>query len=548
MKKTKNISLKAMFVFIVALGFLNSCVDDIKMQSLPYLFRPINFSASMNSTEVTFSWAKVDSAVSYTLEVAPDSANFVIPLLRVTTTNLSYIKELAGNTTFYARIKANAADSTKSSKFNITLTFKTPKENIFAGYGTKNNTGNTYSAYMTSANALNIKWKPGANVTHLILTGNVRDSVDISPAEAAAGEKNVSGLANSSWNVGIYNGKILRGTAYGLIEGDVILHSGDNLQSALTAATSGQVILLDGNATFTLGTGSMTLNTNVKIRGLSTTNRPVVSMSSGALSSAVMFTLGTSPINSIKMENIDFTGFCENNTLSGVKIQYMFNNGTASTVSNLSFTNCILRNFANTTFRLKNGVSQKIDTLSINGCILNDIGMSATYSIVNSNTNDLFNNVIFSNSTIYNFKNSLISRTGFTMNSIYVVNCNINQGMQDPASARYLLDLNTTTFPAVTSGYNVTFKNCILGSSGSTLGANGVRYATGTRLGFTGCYYTSDYVDDPVTPGPTSTSLKSNMASYFGKSTDLWNNPVSGDFSLKDTSFAGKGTVGDLRW
>ncbi len=536
----KNISFVAILTFIGVLGFLNSCTEELNLQSLPYLFRPINFTATMNSTMVTLSWAKVDSAASYTLEVAPDSVNFVIPAFRVTTTDLSYTKELAGDVTFYARVRANAADSTKNSKFNATLTFKTPKENIFSGFGIKNNTGNTYNAYMTAANTLDIKWKPGANATHLTLSGTV---YPISSVEAIAGEKVISGLTNSIWNIAIFNGTIQRGVTTGLVEGDVILHSGDNLQTALSTATSGQVILLDGNASFTMGTGSMIINTNIKLRGLSTTNRPVVSLSTGALSTAVMFTLGTSPISNIRMENIDFTGYPDNN-ISNTKIQYMFNNGTASSVSNLSFTNCILRNFANTTFRLKNGVSQKIDTLSINGCIINDIGLSATYSIVNSNTNDLFNNVIFSNSTIYNFKNSLVSRTGFTMSSVNIINCNINQGMQDPALARYLLDLNTTVF----SGTGVTVKNSVFGSSGATIGANGMRYTAGTTISITGSYYTTDYVDDPIPVGLTSTSIKSKMTAYSGLSTALWNNPLSGDFTFKDTNFAGKGTAGDLRW
>ena len=137
------------------------------------------------------------------------------------------------------------------------------------------------------------------------------------------------------------------------------------------------------------------------------------------------------------------------------------------------------------------------------------------------------------------------------MNSISITNCNINQGMQDPASARYLLDLNTAVFPTISSGNNVTIKNCILGNSSapaSTIGANGIRYAAGTKAGFTGCYYTSDYVDDPIPVGLVSTSIKSYMTSYSGASTSLWTDPVNGDFKLKDTSFAGKGIAGDLRW
>jgi hypothetical protein len=45
-----------------------------------------------------------------------------------------------------------------------------------------------------------------------------------------------------------------------------------------------------------------------------------------------------------------------------------------------------------------------------------------------------------------------------------------------------------------------------------------------------------------------STSLKAKMTSYSGASATLWTDPVNGDFKLKDTSFAGKGVAGDLRW
>ncbi|HET7733724.1 MAG TPA: hypothetical protein VFK73_07780, partial [Paludibacter sp.] len=115
-------------------------------------------------------------------------------------------------------------------------------------------------------------------------------------------------------------------------------------------------------------------------------------------------------------------------------------------------------------------------------------------------------------------------------------------------------DANGTT---VTNGISI--KNCIFGSSGGALGANGVRKSTATGLTVTGSYFTSDYVDDPVTV-VTSYSIKSLMTAYSGKSTDLWTDPATvstpdktdylpgGNFTLKATSFAGKGTAGDLRW
>jgi len=150
MKKIKNSSILAIFTIILAFGAFSSCKDDLNLQSLPYLFRPIGFNASVNKTVVTISWAAVDSAKSYTLQVSTDSL-FGSKLVDTTTTKLSYTKELAGETKFFARVRTNAADTAKNSKFNNkfsdgTYSFKTPKENIFLGYGTSNNTGVLYSA------------------------------------------------------------------------------------------------------------------------------------------------------------------------------------------------------------------------------------------------------------------------------------------------------------------------------------------------------------------------------------------------------------------
>ncbi len=555
MKKVKNISLKAVFILIGALEILNSCVDEQELKNLPYLFRPINFTATPNSTSETFSWAKVDSATSYTLEVGLDSATFIVPAFSVTVTGSTYTKDYDGitflaNTEYYARIKANAGDALKNSKFNA-IFFKSAKENLFIGYGANNNTRNIYSAYMTAPNTLDIKWKPNSNVTNLTLSGT---SYPITSDEAIAGEKVITGLANSVWSVAIFNGSIQRGSTAGVVEGDVIISTPGDISAAITSATSGQVILLIGGQNYTIGNIEYKFSKNVKIRSTSVVNRSVVSMTAlvgtaPTSTSAMMSVVGSSAIDSLVFENIDFTGFCDNNT-AATKIGYLFSNKTACTVGNIKFSNCNIHNLGNTPMRLSGAVNQIISNLTFNGCIINEIGFGSTYAIVNSNSADYINNINFLNSTIYNFKGSLVLRTGatvsttgYTLNSINVSNCTINQGMQDGGSARYLFDINLSVFP---SNGGVTIKNSIFGQSGAALGANGFRATIVPAI--TGSYYTSDYVDDPIPAGVTSTSIKSKLTSYSGASTSLWNAPTSGDFKLSDTNFAGKGTAGDLRW
>ena len=563
MEKIKNSSLLMVFMFVFTLGVFTSCVDENELKTLPYLFRPINFNVSLNKTVATISWAKVDSAKSYRLQISTDSLYKVL-VLDTTITQLSFSKELAGETTFFARIRANASDTIKNSKFNTKFTsgvytFKTPKENIFLGYGTKNNTGLIYSAYMNDVNTLDIKWLPAANATHLILTsadGSTRDSVPLTPTDITSGEKVIGSRANSTWKVQVYNGKILRGTTYGVVEGDIIISTPGDISAAITGASAGKVVLLVGGNNYTIGNGEYKFSKNVKIRSTSPVSRSVISMTtlSGTTlpitTSAMMSVVAGSALDSLVFENIDFSGYCDNNPAS-TKIGYLFSNKTACTVSNIKFTNCNIHNLGNTPFRLSGGTaatpttSQRISNLIFNGCIVNETGFSSGYALVNiSKSFDYIDNITIANSTLYNFSYPVISiaqSVATTMNSVTIQNCNFNQTTQNIAASRVLFNFD---FINITNGISI--KNCIFGSSGSATAGLKTTNATVTST-FSGCYYCTDYIDETLVSG-VSYSIKSKMTPYSGASIALWNSPATGDFKLKDTSFAGKSTAGDLRW
>lgn len=550
MKNIKNIYFLLIGALLATSFGLSSCKEEEEVDlELPRLFRPIGLAVELNKTVATISWAQVENAVDYTLQLSTDSINFdANKVLDITTSELLYVQELAGETKYYTRLFANSSSSEKQSKYNK-LTFKTPAENIFSGFGTSINTGKIFSAYMTDISTLTVLWQPGAKVTHLIMSSDEegkRDSLVISAAEATAGKKVISSLANANWYIKIYNNKIQRGKTYGLIEGDIVLKSGGDLLSAMSSAASGQVILLEGNTFYQTGGSAFNFGKNLKIRSASISNKAVVCMTSGTPSStANIFGIENSAvIDSLIFENIDFTGYCDNNPQS-TKVAYLFSNKTMCNVKDLTFRNCVIRNFGNTPMRVSNGSNQVFENLTFNGCIINEIGYSSTYGIVNTNSADFINNINFLNSTIYNFKGSLVLRTGQSLSSINISNCTINQATTDPGSARYLLDLSNAVF---STGKGVTVRNTIFGKSGGDKGANGIRYVTGTPISIFGSYFTSDYVDDPIPLGATSSSIKSLMIPYSGASTDLWADPVNGVFNLKATSFPGKSIAGDLRW
>jgi hypothetical protein len=538
MKSFNKMSFLVSLIAVFSLSVFNSCKDESDLE-LPYIFRPINFQVEVNKTEATFSWAAVDSAVSYTLQVGNDSTDFSTLVLDTTITDLTYVQEFAGKTKFFARVRANASDTTKNSKFNV-VSFTTKAENLFTDY----------TSDMSDWQTIDLKWTPGSKVTHIVLSTIVNaDTTEIStisiPQDSVAtGHLVVSDMANAKYFVSLYNGNILRGTVKVTVEGTTYVSEAGDIKSTISAASDGDVIVLAPGKVFTIGTATVLLNKNIKIKGGSNTKYSVICMSSGASSGSAMFGFeASSSFSYIKFENVDFSGYTENNT-SGTMVAYLINNGTTASVGQLSFYNCNLHDFGNTSMRLKDGKGQQVDSLIYNNCKIYNIGFAGTYSVVNVNkATDVINNISFKNSTIYNFKNSFILYQLAPFTTISVVNCNIYKGMQDASSTRFLVDCSGSTSTAAT----ITLSNSILGLCGTTYGAGVRTGSTNNVLTVTSSYYTSDYNDQTLVGG-VSYSIVNLLKSYSGTSANLWTDPANGDFTLKDSSFAGNGVVGDLRW
>lgn len=533
MKKEFNIyKFLLLFGVICISGLFTSCDDDDDTSNgLPRLFSPVNLNVETKGVVATITWARSEGAVSYTIEISQDSLAFNNIILSETTESLFYVAELAQSTQYSVRVKANAENESMNSLFNDNTVFKTSAENLFNGY-----TNN-----MTAKGTISLNWLPESNVTKIVCTpsdGSNPHTFEINNEAKENGSMVCSNLPNSKYTVELYNGENSRGKITLIVEGDIFLKSGDSLQDALNSAEAGNVIVLESGTVFTVGKNTFRFDKNIKIMGYAEGEKAVLSMTADVSSGTSMFGfVDGSEFDYVKFENLRITGYAENNNESGTKIAYLFNNNTVTKVTDLSFTNCDIIHYGNTPFRLQGNKSQVIGNLTIDGCIITDIGFGSTYAIVNINSTDFFNNIIFRNSTIYNFKGAFIMRQKESVNSILVENCTINQGMLDEASVRFLIDCNTADVKA-----GITLKNCLLGSSGK---AAGVR-PDDKYTEISGNYYTSDYVDEtPV--GEKSYSIKGKSTSYNGSSTDLWTDPVNGNFRFKDSAFAGKSS-GDQRW
>ncbi len=523
--------LTGLIIGIALLTGFTGCKEDVDLQ-LPYLFRPVNFNVELLKTEATFSWAVVDSAVSYTLQVSTDSAEFSNLLLDTTVTNNSFVKEFAGETQFYARIRANASTETKNSKFNV-IAFETPKENILL----------PDKILLNAQKTVQVSWEPGKNVTHLELetSGNPIESFTITADEAIAGTKTcLVANNNASYNIRIYNGSILRGSSKITVEGDVFLTTGGSLKNAIETATGSKFVIILQAGDYAVSSANICpAGTSLIIKGADKTNHAKVSVQANS----VVLSLPTTA-DSIIMSNIDFTATTAGNTA------YFINQSVAANVGKLKFDGCKITGFGNNILRFQAAGDKRISNFIVNNTIVSNCGNGAaampsngTYAFVNSNIdNGFITNIQITNSTFNGVSHSLLNVSGTSgstttniVSSISIVNSTFYNIVGGSTSTRYLIDGGASTNNAT---IDITLKNLIFAKTMATNIPGGIRKAAGI-LDVQNVYTTSDWNTTVIIPGALS---------YSGSSTDLWVDPANGDFKLKATTFPGKGVAGDLRW
>ena len=522
--------LTGLIIGITLLTGFTGCKEDVDLQ-LPYLFRPVNFNVELLKTEATFSWAVVDSAVSYTLQVSTDSAEFTNLILDTTITTNSFVKEFAGETQFYARIRANASTETKNSKFN-TIAFETPKENILL----------IDKITVNAQKTVQVSWEPGKNVSHLELesSGNPIETFNITAEEAIAGIKTcVVANNNANYNIRIYNGNILRGSSKITIEGDVFLTSGGSLKSAIETATGSKFIIVLQPGDYTISSSNACpAGTSLIMKGSDKTNHAKVNIQANS----VMLVL-PSAADSIVMSNIDFTAVTAANTA------YFINQSAAANVGKVKFDGCKLTGFGNNVLRFQQVGEKRITNFIVNNTIVTNCGNGAaampsngTYAFVNSNIdNGYITNIQISNCTFNGVSHSLLSVPGTSgstttsiVSTISITNSTFYNIVGGSTSTRYLIDGGASP----NTNIAISLKRLIFAKTMATNTPGGIRNTAGS-LEIENVYTTSDWGSTVIIPGAIS---------YSGSSTDLWVDPANGDFRLKATTFPGKGIAGDLRW
>ena len=495
-----------------------------------------DISVSSTATTATVTFSTVSGAEYYIIEISESELTDDMSMGTGTvygsdqsiTSSPYVISDLTPDTEYYLRMKAMSTTTTESLwTYYNDESFTTKTEQIIDDYSY------TY-------NSITITWEAGSSVTNVVIYDSDGDEVityTLSSSEIAAGTVTIEGLDQlSTYELVLYNGTTKRGTVdfttpAKVPDADYIAYLADG-DSICTTLFDDAVAAGYESITVALPAGSTYYNANtvylpdgltVNFFGISGGDTPVLAINKLDIS-------GTH--ESITFENLIITADSQDESGASSTSQYFINQSTECAVETISFSNCTITGFTNTPFRLQGSDTKVIDVLSFSNCLIYTPS-TINYAVVHVDANSgsgVVNNMIFSSSTISGQSKSFIYSTKTSFDSLVISDCTFYNII---GSSRYFLDCNSTDYgPSV-----FTISNSILGSVAS--GSYGHRCSKDPTV--TDSYYTTDVVFDKY-------DMTSWFIEYSKGAADLFEDPDNYDFTIKDSSFAGKTSAGDPRW
>jgi hypothetical protein len=526
-----------LFTAITALGlFLSSCkkMNEPEPFVPDRVFTPTEVTVVSAQTSALISWrASLFSAgqdVTYKVEIFNNAAFTGTPTYTIDSDTLAITvtdADLQVRTNYWVRVKANATSNAAASAgwASTTSSFSMTGEQLFLPL---------LDALITDV-SVQLSWQASPDFTKISLKPAAGAATDytLTAGDISAAQKTITGLTPST----TYTAELFKGTASkGILtfttksptpSGANVVNVGpaDDLAALLATAPVNTVFVLPQGALY--GTDAEVIlpaNASFTIFGQYGPNRPVVAFNGFRLPAVA----GT-----IRFENIDLTGYQANNP-AGTKRNYIFNQSAANVTESIIFENCIVRNFVNTPLRLQGAAGQTINNVIFNKCTAYDIGnngSNGTYAFVHTNVaTGKINNIKITNSTLYKIGYSIILHNAAPSVSVLIENSTFDDCI---GNGRYFVDYNAQ------SAGTIQVNNIIIGKSLSPAAtANGIRSPTAAVVSNSFQVSNTGFVNSPI---PAITN-------YTGTNTDLFTDPASGNFLIKDANFAGKSTSGDPKW
>jgi len=538
----KKINIIKALILMVGVLFLNSCSEETYPETR--LFRPVlNKDLLPINNTITVDMGKLKSAVYYKIEVSRDTFKTVLKTFD-TPENKFVIQDLLWNTLYQVRATAFAEKEELNSKISDFGGVKTEKFPSILLSST--------SADVTDISA-KVRWTVVAGdkeVTAVKLFAAKDEelltplaSYTTTPAEIAAGIKNISGLTpGTKYQLAIYSGETIRGWDFYTTKpaipttGNVIDLRGKTDPNLLIttlkdpATISGTTIILDGDMTYN-GTGyAFDKSITIKSGYSTTSNGAIINITSN-------FSLAASSvISSIVFDGVTFVS-------ANAAAIYIFNVNASATVENLKFDNCRISSFRGI-FRAQGAANVGyITNYSINNSIVTDI---RGYGVITLEPVAWkFSNIAFTNSTFYKCEKFISTASTTPAKSILISDCTLNE---ETKTGNKIFVFPATVAGNVTDGITIT--NTIIGrgwdqvGTATTFGIDPIDGLTATNFTVSNSFATIDYT---LTTGGTPIPGFPNFT-YSKTALDLWKAPATGDFNFIDSSFQGIKTSGDPRW
>lgn len=521
--KIKNIFFALLPVFL----FLNACRKTEVLEPTR-LFRPV-VSGSLGTVNngVVATWTNIKAADKFQVQVSRDTFRTIDVTMSVDT-NTVQVDNLKWDQLYQIQVRAIAVDTILNSRWSYLGEIKVPKFPSIL---------NAQAISDATDEGIRVSWvNSGATVTNIRLlkpsdSSLVRD-VALTSADVSKQSKIITGLTSSTtYIVMLYSGTTLRGydnfTTKAPETGIVIdLRNISDRQSVLADTLplipGGATVLLKRGFTYNIAS-AVILSKAVTIKSGSD-----LSVSDPAI---IYFTSNFNFVAGSSINHIDFIDLVLRG--SDYASRYVFNTTASATVGRISFDNCKAEIFRGLV-RLQSG-TVTVANFNITNSIIDSIAGFGVLTVGAATAK--VDNISINNSTFYKIEKLIASSTaGSVSSSVVIQNSTFNEATLG-GGATYFIDYNTNN---VAGGIQI--NNCILGAAktGTTNQVRGVRYATSGTADGTGSYSTSDYI---VTVNPIS-----NLTVYPKPSTDLFTDPLNGNFKIRDNTFAGRTTAGDPRW
>ena len=524
-------------------ALFTSCQDD-QYNKIDDLFQPrfVLEKPEVKSNSITLVWYKVNDASSYTVELHQDTYYKSLFMSVDTTEPFVFLDDIPYGTTFYIRVRSNAANAVNNSQWTYTNASTEARPEYAKLLEDVSKTEIT-------ENSAIIRWKvdvqnPVDSISVMPMMDKTLANVSryLTEEEKAQGRAEVTGLdKNTLYAVNIYDTSKPR--KYDKPYNQATFRTAGPAAESITVGWDDDLtkLLTDDNAEIPEGTeyflpaGSsyrlspFAIKKGFRLVGSTEGIKPIVTMESS------WNVVAGSYISGIEFVNVEFRQEILNS--------YFFNSGNAYTLENISFVNCDFYGFGRGFWRHQGANNKHLMNFEMEGCKFEQCGWQTgaygTFHLGSTdkegNSYDHLERVIFRNCTFSRDNNST---DGWGWGNIFYA-----PNLDKPIHLEYK---NVTFYSFCRNQRMINIQSAV----GSELVLEGVVLASpcgeiysigaNTTTSFSNNYTTKDYALG---------GSKINATDLDMTAAELFVDPEKGDLTIKDSnSPIVTNRSGDTRW